>query len=536
MRNLPLRISIFILFIVMFFAGLALGYYITYYTLPLIFKPTIRAIPLIGVISIYGYMISDYDKELYINSILYAYLNNSITGIVLRVDSPGGYASIVEDIYNALKKLNSIKPVVTIIEGLAASGGYYVCLGSREIYSTPTSLIGNIGLIMSQPYLVIPSEAIIETGPYKYTGFSLKEVPFIVKKALDNFINAIKSSRGLKLNTTMEELSLGKLYIANDAIKLGLIDGFSSFIEVVDRVAKIAGIVEYRIIDLTEMFKKNIQSLGGELWSKGEFLSIELLSKLQPEPLGIYYLSPYYIKAYRFMGENTISNTPTNIISNYNPTGEEVVFVDISHRNLFIYEILGALWGKLIENNIKILFTDIQSLQNFMMTIGIPKALLIICPSSPFTPHEINIIKNYVSNGGKLLMIYDPSIVSSIYINMLAQEYGMHFSDGYLYDLKYNYGIYRNIVLKNFTNHPLTSNITELILFTAAQVYGGKEKLAYTFNTTYLSLLDVRNVYTPIAINGNVIAIGDLTFLLDPFHDIGDNKNFLENLVKFIKG
>ncbi|MEM2137178.1 MAG: S49 family peptidase, partial [Candidatus Methanomethylicia archaeon] len=294
-KGLRIRIGIFLLCLIMFSVGLVFGYYLTHY-LPLIFRPVVRILPSIGVINVYGYMLSDYDKELYINTILHAYLNSSIAGVVLRVDSPGGYAFIVEDIYNALKLLNSVKPVVAVVEGLAASGGYYVCLGAREIYSTPTSLIGNIGLIASQPYLVIPSEAIIETGPYKYTGFSLKEMPFVVNKALGNFMNAIISSRGLRLNATVEELSLGKLYIANDAIKLGLVDGFGSFIDVVNRVARITGLVEYSIIDLTEMFKKSIQPLGRELWSKGELPSIELLSKLQPEPLSIYYLSPYYVK------------------------------------------------------------------------------------------------------------------------------------------------------------------------------------------------------------------------------------------------
>ncbi|MEM3615994.1 MAG: S49 family peptidase, partial [Candidatus Methanomethylicia archaeon] len=520
--------------LIMFSVGLVFGYYLTHY-LPLIFRPAVRILPSIGVINVYGYMLSDYDKELYINTILHAYLNSSIAGVVLRVDSPGGYAFIVEDIYNALKLLNSVKPVVAVVEGLAASGGYYVCLGAREIYSTPTSLIGNIGLIASQPYLVIPSEAVIETGPYKYTGFSLKEMPFVVNKALGNFMNAIISSRGLRLNATVEELSLGKLYIANDAIKLGLVDGFGSFIDVVNRVARIAGLVEYSIIDLTEMFKKSIQPLGRELWSKGELPSIELLSKLQPEPLSIYYLSPYYVKAYRFAGENFIYNVSGSIVSNHNLTDKNTVFVDISHKNLFIYEILGVLWGKMIENGMKISFTDIYTLQNFMMTVGIPKALLIICPSLPYTPSELNIIKNYVNNGGKLILIYDPSMVSSIYINTISQEYGMYFSDGHLYDLKHNYGIYRNIIISNFTNHVLTSNINELTLFTAAHIYGGKG-LAYTLNTTYLSLLDIKGVYIPIAANNNVIAIGDLTFLLDPYQDISDNKIFLENLIKFIKG
>lgn len=524
--------------IIVFSAGIALGYYL-FIRIPYLVKPTVVIEPIIGVIDIYGYMISDVERDMYINSILYAYRNNSIIGIVLRVDSPGGYASIVEDIYNALKKLNNKKPVVAIVEGMAASGGYYVCLGARETYSIPTAFIGNIGLIMRQPYLVIPSESIIETGPYKHTGLSLKEVPFIAKRAMSNFIEAVVEGRGNRLNTTLEELSLGKLYLGNDALEMGLIDGYGSFLDAVNRAAELAGVTKYKILDITKLLKNDISLLLGQtMWSKGELIPIDLLSKMQPEPLGVYYISPYYVKAYSFIGQKTSYNLSekfnVSLTPSINFTSENLVLIDTSHGNLFTYEILGTLWGKIIINNLRITFTDITSLQE-LMTIGIPKAMIVICPSLSYNPDEISIIRQYVDSGGKLIMIYDPSRVSSWYINSLAQEFGIYFSDGYLYDLKNNYGVYRNIILKKFEEHNLFSNVNEITLFTSAHIYGGKTKLATTFNTAYLSLTDIEDTYSPIVASDNVIAIGDLTFLMDPFHDISDNEIFLDNLVKFIK-
>lgn len=537
-KNSSNWIKTLILCVIVFSAGIALGYYL-FVRIPYLVKPAVAMEPIIGVINIYGYMISDVEKELYINSILYAYRNDSIVGVIIRVDSPGGYASIVEDVYNALKELNVKKPVVAIIEGIAASGGYYVCLGAREIYSIPTAFIGNIGLIMRQPYLVIPSEAIIETGPYKHTGLSLKETPLIAKRAVGNFIGAVIEGRGSRLNTTIEEISLGKLYLGNDALQMGLIDGYGSFLDAVNRVAELAGITKYKILDLTKLLQNNVSSLLGQtMWKEGKLISIELLGKIQLEPLGLYYISPYYVKAYSFIGEETTYNSPKEFnmssATNYNVTIENLVLVDISHGNLFTYEILGTLWGKMIENNLKIAFADIEFLQE-IMTFGKPKALIVICPSISFNQDEIVTIKEYVNLGGKLIMIYDPSRVSSWYINSLAQEFGLYFSDGYLYDLKNNYGVYRNIILKKFAQHDLLSNVKELTLFTAAHVYGGKVKLANTFNTAYLSLTDVKDTYSPIVASDNVIAIGDLTFLMDPFHDISDNEIFLENLVQFIK-
>lgn len=532
------RVKVLALCIIVFSAGVALGYYLFIRIPYLVRREAIRE-PVIGVISIYGYIISDVEREVYVNSILYAYRNDSIAGVVLRVDSPGGYATIVEDVYNALRKLNERKPVVAIIEGIAASGGYYVCLAAREIYSVPTTFIGNIGLILKQPYLVIPSEAIIETGPYKHTGLSLKEVPFIAKRAMNNFIRAVTEGRKGRLNTTIEELSLGKLYIGNDALQMGLIDGYGSFLDAVSRVAELAGVTRHKVADLNRLFTANISTLPGRsMWTEGKLISIKQLSEMQPEPLGVYFISPYYVKSYKAIGQGEAYNSPeifdNSLINQFNITAGNIVLVDISHSNLFVYELLGTLWGKLIENNLKLAFADTDYLQELMM-LGGPRALIVICPSQSFSQDEVAIIREYVSHGGKLIMIYDPSRVSSWYINSLAQEFSLYFSDGYLYDLKNNYGVYRNIKIRKLAKHTLTENINELTLFTAAHIYGGEIKLANTFENSYLSLTDMQGTYTPIVVSGNVVAIGDLTFLMDPFQGISDNKAFLENLVKFIK-
>lgn len=537
-KNLSRWIKTSVLLLIVFSIGIALG--LCFSTqIPQIFKPAAAKEPIIGIISIYGYMITDAERDLYVNSILYAYRNESVAGIVLRVDSPGGYASIVEDIYNALRLLDAKKPVIAIVEGIAASGGYYVCLGAREIYSLPTAFIGNIGVIMRQPYLVIPSEDVIETGPYKYTGLSLKETPFIVKRALDNFMGAVVEGRGDRLNATLGELSLGKLYLGDDATKLGLIDGYGSLLDVINRVSSLANVTKYRTVDLTALLRANVSSLlGRTLWGEGKLISIELMGKLQPEPLGVYYISPYYVKAYGFIGEELgyMSSRvfTSSLQANFSFVEGNFALVDVSHGNLFTYEILGTLWGKLVSNGLKILFADIISLGE-MMAQQIPKALIVICPSTSYDSYEISIVRNYVDLGGKLILIYDPSMVSSMFINSLAQEFGIYFSDGYLYDLKNNYGVYRNIVLRRFAEHSLVSNVNELTLFTAAHIYGGKLKIATTSNDSYLSLTEMAGSYSPIVAADNVIAIGDLTFLLDPFHDISDNDMFLDNLVKFIK-
>jgi len=536
--NISQRVMYLSLLLIVLIIGISIGFFFS----PLIkvtIKAEVKPKPIIGILSIYGYMITDDDRELYVNCIKYAYQNNSIIGVIVRIDSPGGYATIVEDIYYSIKKLREKKPVIAVIEGLAASGGYYVALACDEIISVPTAFIGNIGVILRQPYIVIPSESIIESGPYKYAGLSLKETPFTVRKALNNFLNAVNESRGNKLEISFNELTLGKLYLSSEALNYGLIDSLGSYVDAISKIIEKTNVKEYVTIDLNRILMTNKSiTTGQELWSKGELLTLEMLESIHPEPISIYYLSPYYLKSYNLLepiySEYQFKINITFPSELFSQIDNNTVLIDISHGNIFTYELLGKFFGKITEYKLKVTLFDISKLQNLISNY-MPKALIIISPRIEYSSTEIKAIRKYVENGGKLILIYEPSIASSRYINSIAKTFGIHFSDGYLYDLNCNYGVHRNIILREFKDHPLTRNIHELTMLTASHIYGGEIKLAYTLNTTKLILTDVNEKFNPIVKSGNVIAIADLTFLLDPFVTLSDNEVFMENLVEYIK-
>ncbi|MEM2906407.1 MAG: hypothetical protein QW587_11840, partial [Candidatus Bathyarchaeia archaeon] len=165
-----------------------------------------------------------------------------------------------------------------------------------------------------------------------------------------------------------------------------------------------------------------------------------------------------------------------------------------------------------------------------------PKAFIVIAPAGEFSSDEVKAVKSYVSEGGRLLLIYETSAAWARYMNGLAQEFGLYFSEGYLYDVQENYGIYRNIIVKDFAELPPVVALTQLTMFTAAHIYGNATALARTRASTYLSLTEAQGVYTPIAASGNVTAIADLTFLLDPFTGVSENGRFLEKLVDYLVG
>ena len=99
--------------------------------------------PVIGIIrledAIYSYSAQDMIKQ-----IEYAGKHPEVRAVVLVIDSPGGTVVDTEAVYLELAKLRTKKPVVTVINGMAASGAYYLSVGTDYIYAKPSSLVGNI--------------------------------------------------------------------------------------------------------------------------------------------------------------------------------------------------------------------------------------------------------------------------------------------------------------------------------------------------------------------------------------------------------
>ena len=71
--------------------------------------------------------------------------------VIVHVDSPGGTTAGSEQLYDALRTLQSKKPMVVVVDGLAASGAYIAALASEHIIAHDTSLVGSIGVLFQYP-------------------------------------------------------------------------------------------------------------------------------------------------------------------------------------------------------------------------------------------------------------------------------------------------------------------------------------------------------------------------------------------------
>ena len=77
--------------------------------------------------------------------------NSAAAAVVVHINSPGGTTAGSEQLYDALVRLKAKKPMVVVVEGLAASGGYIAALASDHIVAQQSSLVGSIGVLFQFP-------------------------------------------------------------------------------------------------------------------------------------------------------------------------------------------------------------------------------------------------------------------------------------------------------------------------------------------------------------------------------------------------
>ena len=157
--------------------------------------------------------------------------------VIVHINSPGGTTSGSEELYSSLMRLKERKPLVVVVDGLAASGGYITAIAADHIVAQETSLVGSIGVLFQYPNV---------TDLLKTVGVKMEEIKSSPLKAAPNgfeptspearaAIEAIVSDsyawfRGLvQARRHMDDATLnlvadGRVFTGRQAIPLKLID------------------------------------------------------------------------------------------------------------------------------------------------------------------------------------------------------------------------------------------------------------------------------------------------------------------------
>ncbi len=160
-----------------------------------------------------------------------------VKAVVLRIDSPGGTTAGSEAVYDAVRKISEKKPVVAVMDTVAASGGYITALAADRIVARGNTITGSIGVIFSMPEFSKLLDTVgvqmeelksgdlkAEPSPYKPMSDKARAVSMeLVNDGFAWFKGLVAERRQLPM-ATVDVLSDGRVYSGRQAVANKLID------------------------------------------------------------------------------------------------------------------------------------------------------------------------------------------------------------------------------------------------------------------------------------------------------------------------
>jgi protease-4 len=186
--------------------------------------------------------------------------------LLVRINSPGGTVTASDIIYHELltfKQRHKI-PIVVLMMDIAASGGYYISMAGDTIVAHPTTTTGSLGVIVPA-YNFSPlmekwgvEDMSITSGPMKDLLSPTKPekaeqravIQSVVNDLYQQFLTVVRNGRGDRLRGALETLADGRIYTANQAKAVGLIDRVGYFPEAVEELRRLTGLRQFRVVTL----------------------------------------------------------------------------------------------------------------------------------------------------------------------------------------------------------------------------------------------------------------------------------------------
>jgi protease-4 len=233
-----------------------------------------------------------------------------VKAIILKIDSPGGSVTASDILYNeivAFKQKTKAKVVVAMM-GVAASGGYYISLPADYILAHPTSVTGSVGVLFLRPDVTGLMDKIgigvevSKTGKNKDMGSPFRQATAeerqIIKDLIDQlgkrFLDRIAEHRKIDPES-LKEISSARIFLADDALKLGMVDRVGYIAEAVSLAKKLAELPENAKVVVyrrTEYPDDNLYNTSTSHYEgRGlSIVSLDLPASLTSFQAGFYYL------------------------------------------------------------------------------------------------------------------------------------------------------------------------------------------------------------------------------------------------------
>ncbi|AAL64441.1 protease IV, conjectural [Pyrobaculum aerophilum str. IM2] len=457
-----------------------------------------------------------------------------VAGIVLLINSPGGTVSATEALYTTVAGINKTK--YAVVNGLAASGAYYVAVATERIYATPSSWVGSIGVIAvmwPEEYFYDIPDYIYTTGPLKYYGRELTDYYNDIERVRLNFVQAVLKGRAGRIKASPDVFETASIFTADQAKELGLVDEIGGIFDAVRDMAQRLGLREYEV--------KNIGQVANATYSPSAEFKVDLNRLLNSTPVPLFYILPTAVQW-------TISvKTAPNATLQPLPFDKPYVVLDMAHNNMIPRSLIEVLRAELAKRGY--VLAAASSEYQLTTLLSNATALVVVNPTAPFSKEAVKAVVNATLRGVRVAYFYDMRasaivVISGVsyvapyslyavfdpllmYFNMSGLRAVYNFTAGganYVQNWQF-------VEVKPSGEWNLTRGVEKLVLFSPSAVATNAplrlEARGYVFGYGWGN-------YTVAAQAGNFVFIGSVRSFTPYYITLGDNWKFFSNLVDWL--
>lgn len=236
-----------------------------------------------------------------------ASLDRLVKGVILRLDTPGGDVTSSDILYQEIVKFKNRTrlPVVALMMGVAASGGYYAASACDAIIAHPSTITGSIGVISLFPNVsglmakVGVDVKVIKSGQLKDAGSPFRDMSLeeqrvfqgIIEELYQDFLDIVHDKRRNAISMEdLRKIADGRVYTAQQALSLKLIDEVGYFDEALAKVLSLASLKAASVVAYTYYPKRQTNLYAAGL-STPSLMQIRKIEDLLPTlKAGFYYL------------------------------------------------------------------------------------------------------------------------------------------------------------------------------------------------------------------------------------------------------
>lgn len=178
--------------------------------------------------------------------------NKSVKAIVLRIDSPGGSSLASDVMWREIELAKKVKPIVASMSDYAASGGYYMAMGTNSIVAQPTTVTGSIGIFaqwlnidrflsnkigITQDYVNTHANSNFMNSLGELTEFQKSVIQNMVNQGYETFTSKAASGRKMSVEK-LKSLAGGRVWTGVQAKEIGLVDELGGLDVAIEIAAK----------------------------------------------------------------------------------------------------------------------------------------------------------------------------------------------------------------------------------------------------------------------------------------------------------